>query len=177
MVIALIGSLFGRLSRRAAERHAPDIRDIFTTEALTAVRDAIDAAETQTSGQIRVILKRNADTDLAGRENIAHEQAVREFTRHRMHATKDHTGVLILLLWTERRFAIIGDTGINAKLPIAYWDGMAARLARHFRQDGYVRGLVEVVGEVGAVLAAHFPRTAGTTDELPDDVIVEDRED
>lgn len=173
--MGLVDGLLALLAGEGGKKAMPAVHDVFTDDALRAIRNAVIEAEIHTSAQIRVMVKLHADPDLAGKENLAHEQAAREFLRHGMDRTKDRSGVLVLLLWNERRFAVIGDTGIYAKLNQDYWDRAAAKMAAHFAADGYVCGLTEVVDDVGAALAALFPRRPDTTDELPDDVIVENK--
>src|SRR3989338_2307376 len=102
------------------------------------------------------------------------EDARREIERQGMTKTRDKTGVLILLVWEERKFAIVGDTGIHAKLGDDYWASRAEELKSYFAAGDCVRGLTAVVENVGRELAKHFPRKADDRDELPDAPIVED---
>jgi len=146
-------------------------RGIFTEGARREIAQAIGAAERNTSGEIRVMVRARCDADLTGK---VYDQAVREFERQGMTKTRDKTGVLILLVWEERKFAIVGDTGIHAKLGDDYWASRAEELKSYFAAGDYVRGLTAVVENVGRELAKHFSRKADDRDELPDAPIVED---
>ncbi|MBI2036964.1 MAG: TPM domain-containing protein [Candidatus Liptonbacteria bacterium] len=154
-------------------------KGVFTEDARREIAEAIQAAERNTSGEIRVMVRARCDADILPRCGTdfggrAYDQAVREFERQGMTKTRDRTGVLILLVWEERRFAIVGDTGIHAKLGDDYWIVRIVELKSYFVAGEYVRGLVAVVGNVGRELAKHFPRKADDRDELPDAPIVED---
>jgi uncharacterized membrane protein len=41
----------------------------------------------------------------------------------------------------------------------------------HFQNEKFSHALMEAINEVGKVLAAHFPRTSASANELPEDVI------
>ena len=146
--------------------------DYFTADVRREIAEAIQAAERNTSGEIRAMILPRCDADLTGR---FYDQAVREFERQGMTKTRDKTGVLILLVLEERGFAIVGDTGIHAKLGDAYWILLAEELEAYFRIGDYVRGLIAAVTVVGCDLTRHFPRKADDRDELPDaPIVVED---
>ncbi len=85
--------------------------------------------------------------------------------------TRQRNGVLFFLVPSRRRFVVLGDEGIHAKVGQDFWDGLASILAAHFRKGEFTEGLVRAIGEAGAKLAAHFPYDAATdTNELPDDI-------
>jgi uncharacterized membrane protein len=41
----------------------------------------------------------------------------------------------------------------------------------HFQNEKFSHALVEAISEIGKLLAAHFPKTRGDANELPDNVI------
>ena len=125
---------------------------------------AIREAERVTSGEIRVSV---AHFFWGGVEKTA-EKA---FRRLGMENTTDRNGVLIFLVPSRKRFAILGDTGIHEKVGQAFWDDVSACLSSHFRRGAFTEGLVEGVRMVGDRLATHFPSVGGADrDELPEDV-------
>lgn len=85
--------------------------------------------------------------------------------------TRGRTGVLIYLSLDEHRAEIVADRAINEKVaPEAWGDAMAALIdAIRAGQPG--QGLAQAVRQVGAVLAAHFPREHNDINELPDRLI------
>ena len=142
------------MSRRSLRKCVDQVR----------VVEAIREAERVTSGEIRV----SVASFFWGNVEKTAEKA---FLRLGMEHTADRNGVLIFLVPSRRRFAILGDTGIHEKVGQAFWEDAAACLASHFRRGAFTEGLVEVVRLVGDRLATHFP-SAGKADrnELPDEV-------
>jgi uncharacterized membrane protein len=131
---------------------------------VAAVRQAIKAAERRTSGEIRVSLS----LFFWGSVRKAAERA---FVRLGMIATKDRNGVLFFIVPSRRRFVVLGDVGIHAKVGQEFWEKTAAVMAEDFQKGDFTRGLVRGIEAAGEQLAAHFPYDAATDrNELPDDV-------
>lgn len=88
------------------------------------------------------------------------------------HRTRARTGVLLYLSLAEHRAEIVADRSIDEKVDADVWgDAMAALLAG-VRDDRAGDGMVAAVDTIGAVLAAHFPRSFDDTNELPDRLIL-----
>ena len=125
---------------------------------------AIREAEQVTSGEIRVSVAPFFWGDVE-------KTAERAFRRLGMENTADRNGVLIFLVPSRKRFAILGDTGIHAKVGQAFWHDVSACLSSQFRRGAFTEGLVEGVHMVGDRLATHFPAVGkADRDELSDDV-------
>jgi putative membrane protein len=85
--------------------------------------------------------------------------------------TRGRTGVLIYLSLDEHRAELVADAAINAKVTPEVWGEAMAALIDQVRAGRPAHGLVAAVEKVGAVLAAHFPRSTDDTNELPDRLI------
>jgi uncharacterized membrane protein len=130
----------------------------------TLVREAIAAAESRSSGEIRVVVCADPVKD-------ALEAARSEFTRLNMQATRERNAVLILVAPASQNFAIIGDQGVDARCGTGFWQTIAADMGSHFGRGQFTDGMIEAVRSVGEVLAKYFPRSADDQNELPDDVV------
>jgi putative membrane protein len=85
--------------------------------------------------------------------------------------TVGRTGILIYLSMGEHRAEIVGDEAIvNLTTPETWGEAMAALLAE-VKAGRPADGIVAAIGEVGKVLADHFPRSAADTNEIPDKLI------
>ena len=85
--------------------------------------------------------------------------------------TKAATGVLLYLSLAEHRAEIIADESIHSKVAPDVWgEAMAALLAK-VREGRPGEGMADAVAQIGVVLAEHFPRSEGDTNELPDRLI------
>jgi uncharacterized membrane protein len=128
------------------------------------IRQAIAGAEEMTSGEIRVSVARF----FWGKVRPVAERA---FRRLGMMNTRQRNGILFFLVPARRRFVVLGDEGIHAKVGQEFWDRLAAAMSGHFGKGEFTDGLVEGIGEAGSMLASHFPYDPETDkNELPDEV-------
>jgi uncharacterized membrane protein len=128
---------------------------------------AIADAEKQTSGEVRV----HVQPKVTGGE--LRDVAERTFERLGMTKTALRTGVLLFIASEENRFVILGDQGINDKVPAGFWDEIAAKLTIRFRNGEFTDGIVDAVTAAGAQLHEYFPRAADDVDELSNEINVE----
>jgi uncharacterized membrane protein len=122
---------------------------------------AIAAAEQRTSGEIRVLVARQAAPD-----PVAVAQS--HFARLGMTQTAARNGVLIFIAPASRTFAVIGDTGIHEKCGDAFWRELADAMTARFKRGEFTEGLVLGIDRAAALLATHFPRHPDDRNELPD---------
>ena len=105
------------------------------------------------------------------RHRAAHENASRQFLGRNVHKTAARTGVLLFVSLAERYAEIIADTGIDSRVDPRLWEDTVNDLTAHARQDLLAEGFVRAIEAVGAVLAVHFPVSAGDVNELDDHLI------
>lgn len=140
-----------------------DIEDWLTGDELDRVRDAVRAAEKRTSGEVRVHL------DVAIMDDVL-DHAAYVFKDLGMEKTRDRNGVLLYVSVPGRKVAVVGDTGIHARLGNDYWQGVLDVVLGHFRQDRFCEGLCAGVALLGEKLSEHFPYRRGDVNELNDEV-------
>ena len=90
-------------------------KDFLTEEQQSALISAIKEAEKNTSGEIRIHLDDTCREDPIKR-------AEKVFRYLGMDRTAQRNGVLIYLACESRVFAIIGDKGINDRVPEGFWN-------------------------------------------------------
>ncbi len=144
---------------------------ILTDDDLKFLAGKIAETEAATSGEIRVAVRHKRHW--RERSLTLHQIALREFRRLGMQDKEGRTGVLILVLVPERAFQIIGDEGIHSKVREGTWEAIAEGMTAHFKMGKFRDGLAEAIARVGAELSAHYPRTPGDANQLPNDVIEE----
>jgi uncharacterized membrane protein len=125
---------------------------------------AIAAAESRSSGQIRVYMSRKRRADA-----LAYAQ--RRFAALGMTKTRQRNGVLIYLAPRTRQFAVVGDLGVHEKCGDAFWREVAAAMSDLMRQNQFTEAILHGITRVGDLLAAHFPHDPDAPDELPDEII------
>jgi uncharacterized membrane protein len=142
---------------------------VFTEEEQQRIRTAIENAEKHTSGQIRVCIEKTCSEDVLDR-------AAKYFHQLDMHKTKLRNGVLIYVATVDRKFAIIGDAGINKVVPANFWDDTKEKMLENFKYGNLVDGIVTGLEISGEHLQKFFPHLAGSSNELSDDVAFMDGE-
>ena len=135
----------------------------FTSEEKERIIQAIRDAEKNTSGEIRVHIENHCP-------KAALDRAAQMFAELKMHKTALRNGVLIYLALQDRQFAIIGDAGINAKVPEIFWDSTKSLMLEQFRQGELCNGLCRGIQEVGRQLKNLFPYQSDDVNELPDEI-------
>ena len=124
---------------------------------------AIAAAESRSSAEIRVHVTRRVPKDLE-------ERALRRFHLLGMTKTAERNGVLIYVAPRAKKFRVLGDAGIHEKAGPEFWTEVAAAMEERFRKAEFTDGVVEGVRRVGEALAKHFPRQSNDRNELPNTI-------
>jgi len=135
----------------------------FSDEKKAAITRAIEEAEMETSGEIRVHIEDRC------KKNVF-DRAVDIFAKLGMHKTALRNGVLFYVAVADRKFVVIGDVGINQVVPDNFWDHIRSTVLSYFRQDRIADGLMEGIRLAGEQLAVSFPYAAGDVNELPNDI-------
>jgi uncharacterized membrane protein len=135
----------------------------FSTEQQAQILAAVKEAEMETSGEIRVHIESSLKGDVLDR-------AAWLFKKLGMHETAERNGVLFYLAVSDKKFAIIGDAGINAKVPGGFWDDISELLKKNFKEGMFTEGLSEGILLAGKHLKMHFPHKPDDVNELPDEI-------
>jgi uncharacterized membrane protein len=135
----------------------------FTKEQQTQILASVKEAESETSGEIRVHIETSFTGDVLDR-------AAWVFKKLGMHKTDERNGVLFYLAVNDRKFAIIGDAGINAKVPVGFWDDISELLKKNFSDGKFSEGLSEGILLAGEHLRKHFPHKKDDINELSDEI-------
>lgn len=106
------------------------------------------------------------------RRAAVHRRALEQFLAHGIDQTAGRTGVLIYVSLAEHIAEVVADSGIHTRADAQVWRDAIATVVNETREGRLGRGLVLAIGQVGDVLAAHFPPEASDEDELPDRVVL-----
>lgn len=135
----------------------------FSEQEQQQIREAVEAAERFTSGEIRVCIEKTCSEDVLDR-------AADYFKKLEMHRTVLRNGVLIYVATQAHKFAIIGDAGINRVVPANFWDQTKDMMRSHFREGRLTEGIIAGVRMAGEQLQNYFPYQEDNKNELPDDI-------
>lgn len=142
-------------------------KDLLSKEEQQEVVAAIQQAERQTSGEIRVFMERHC------KYVQAIERAAEIFFRLKMDKTELRNGVIVYIAFDDKQSAILGDEGIYAKTGgPAFWKETLEEMNLHFKENSIASGIARAVGQIGSALSHYFPYNPETDkNELPDDII------
>lgn len=135
----------------------------FSKEEKDRIMAAIREAELNTSGEIRVHIEKRCKQDVL-------DHAAYLFERLDMHKTEKRNAVLFFLAVEDRKFAILGDAGINAVTPDDFWDNIKEKMLGEFSEGRFAAGLESGIKMAGEKLREHFPYEKGDVNELPDEI-------
>ena len=93
----------------------PTSRDFFSEQEQTDIVCAIRDAEMQTSGEVRVHIEDTCPQEVLDR-------AASVFETLELHKTELRNSVLFYLSVQDHKFAVIGDVGINLRVPEHFWE-------------------------------------------------------
>ena len=127
------------------------------------LKEAVVKAELDTSGEVRIHIDNVCKEDVLDR-------AAYIFKKLDMHKTEQRNGVLFYLAVKSKKFAIIGDSGINAVVPENFWDCIKEYLSSHFIKGEFTEGLCGGIDMTGKQLKKYFPYQEDDINELPDDI-------
>lgn len=135
----------------------------FSKEQQAQILASVKEAEKATSGEIRVHIESSLKGDVLDR-------AAWLFKKLGMDKTAERNGVLFYLAVKDKKFAIIGDAGIHAKVPDGFWDEISELLKNNFREGRFTEGLSEGIIMAGNQLKKYFPCCEDDVNELPDEI-------
>jgi len=145
------------------------VRSHFSEGDKIQIKNAIRAAELNTSGEVRVHIEKHCKEDVLDR-------AAYIFEKLEMHKTELRNGVLFYLAIEDRKFAILGDAGINQKVPENFWDEIKENMLTRFKEGNFTNGLSEGIIEAGKQLKMHFPHQQDDVNELSDEISFGEKE-
>lgn len=141
--------------------------NFFTATQKVSMVTAIQEAEKNTSGEIRIHIENHSS-------KVVLDRAAQVFAELKMHKTALRNGVLIYIALEDHQLAILGDAGINAKVPDHFWDKIKDQMVAQFKAGKTCEGICQAVKAIGQQLKAYFPYSVDDVNELPDDISFKD---
>ena len=138
-------------------------RLFFTKEEQQKIVAAIKEAELNTSGEIRVHIENHCKEE-------ALERAAEVFYDLKMDRTAARNGILFYLAVKDRKFAIIGDEGINKEVEHDFWNDIKDEIISNFKENKFAEGLIAGILKCGDKLKKHFPYQNDDVNELSDEI-------
>ena len=124
---------------------------------------AIEAAEKETSGEIRVHIEKKC------KENIM-DHAAFIFEKLEMQKTKERNAILFYIALDDDKFAILGDAGIHQKVGSEFWDAIKTEMLPYFKKESLAEGLELGIAKAGKELKHYFPYQEDDENELENEI-------
>lgn len=140
-----------------------EIEEFLTQEEEQKVIEAIRVAEKETSGEIRVHIENDST-----KQCLEHAKEI--FHLLHMDETAEKNGVLFYVAVHTHQFAIIGDSGIDEKVPDNFWNDVKDTVTGEFSKGKKANGLIMGILEAGQKLQQYFPFQDEDKNELSDDI-------
>jgi uncharacterized membrane protein len=140
--------------------------DFLSASEKQLIVSAIQSAEKQTSGEIRVFVESHC--------RFVHplDRATEVFHQLKMEQTSSRNAVLLYVAMKDRQLALYGDKGIHEKVGDGFWNEKVKIILSHFNKANYGEGMARIIKEIGEALGQHFPYDKETDkNELPDDIV------
>ena len=147
------------------------LKKYLSKEDLEEIKNEITEIEKFTSAEIRLCLK--LKRGFHERNKTFRELALKEFHKLGMNNTEEKTGILIYILFLDRKFEIVADEGINSKITSEKWSIITSHIKNEFSQNNYKTGIKKILNEMKEVLINYFPHKENDKNELSDDIIIE----
>ena len=140
-----------------------EIEDFLTKEEEERIVDAIREAEEATSGEIRVHIENDSTKHCL-------EHAKEIFHLLHMDEAEEKNGVLFYIAVHTHQFAIIGDKGIDDKVPEDFWNDVKNTVTQEFSKGNKADGLIIGILEAGQKLKRFFPYKQDDKNELSNEI-------
>ena len=141
-------------------------KDFFTEEEKQQLVEAIQKAEQQTSGEVRLFVESKC------KYVDALDRAYEVFFNLKMNETELRNGTLIYVAVKDKQAAVFGDEGIHQKVGSKYWEDVVSNMLLQFRYQKLADGICQGIHDLGQALKSHFPYNSDTDkNELPDEIV------
>src|SRR6056297_1741597 len=138
-------------------------REFLSEDDEKLIVDAIERAEINTTGKIRVHIEFKCKKDPL-------EQAKELFHDLEMNQTEDRNGVILYIATDDKKVAIFGDEGFSKKVDDHFWQDEIDNLISEFKKGNFEAGIERVVGDIGEKLKIYFPSDGSDPDELGNEI-------
>lgn len=119
--------------------HPDHAHEAFPPDLLERMSHYIADIEAETGTEIRLSIR---DVREAGEADLSlKELAHKEFEKLRLHHNSQKVGILLLVLYHERKFYVYGDEGVHSKIHPEAWTDVAKTLGDHFAKADFEGGL------------------------------------
>ena len=108
------------------------------------------------------------------RENVERDAKL-AFLEEGIFATKNRIGILIYISMFEKQIIILGDTGIQKKVPTEKWNLLVNLIAGGFKENQPLKGILSAIHECGELLKENGFTGEKKENELGDELRISEK--
>jgi len=138
-------------------------KDHINDEDQARIIKAIEKAELNTSGEIRVHIESRCKEDIL-------DHAAFIFDKLEMNKTEQRNAILFYIAITDHKFAVIGDAGIHEKVGDDFWEKVKNEMTTYFKEGQLAEGLINGIEKAGNELKSYFPYQTNDKNELDNEI-------
>ena len=137
--------------------------EFLTKKEQEAVVKCIEKAEQNTTGEIRVHIESYCEKDII-------ERAIDIFNQLKMYETENRNGILILIACNSHKLAIIGDEGVNTKVPEDFWHINTLLLGDGIKSGDIAGAICNTIRIIGEKLKELYPYQGEDNNEQSNEI-------
>ncbi|MEO6940044.1 MAG: TPM domain-containing protein [Candidatus Kapaibacterium sp.] len=149
----------------------PHAADAFPQDSLERISKVVEEVEKKTGTEIKISIRDLRDSSEAGLE--IKDLALQEFFKLGVDKTRNRGGVLLFILYDERKFYVVGDEGVHKHSAPEGWVDVARTLGGHFKKAEFELGVIAAVRKIGEHVLEALPNESGkATGEISNEVVM-----
>lgn len=149
------------------------VRRAFSHAVCQSIENAIATSELGHRAEIRFVVEGALDWPQLWRNLDARERAVSLFSDLHIWDTEHNTGILVYVLFAEKKLEIVADRGISARVDQQEWESICANMTKAFQVGQFKEGSIEGLKRITALLQRHFPQESSLAiEELSNQVVI-----
>ncbi|MEN3275999.1 MAG: hypothetical protein V7631_1789 [Massilia sp.] len=90
------------------------------------------------------------------------------FAHYRVWDTEENCGVLVYVNLADHKVEIVADRGVGKVIGAREWQAICRTMTRGFAEGRYHDSTIAALGELNALLQAHYPDDGSSRNQLSD---------
>lgn len=141
------------------------VKSMLTEGERETIAQRIEESEKQHTAEIAIAIESRLPWSYLSRRARARERAWGVFGKMQVWDTPQNNGLLIYLLYADKRIEIVADRALAQVIDQSKWDAWVGMLYEHAHAGTWGAGLLQVIDELDQILRQHFPQTNAYSDE------------
>lgn len=163
-----------RLSRliRHFRTTAADGRRAFPPSTLKAVEAAITDGESLHRAEVRMIVEPSLAAQAVWSGVSSRDRARELFAHYGIWDTEENCGVLVYVNLADHKVEIVADRGVGKAIAGKEWQAICRTMTQGFSEGRYRDSTLAALGQLNALLHAHFPDDGSPRNQLSNRPVV-----